>query len=220
MLGQFDFQVVWDSVPFLAEGMLVTLLLTGLALAGGILLGTVLALCRLSPVTALAFVGGAYVNFFRSMPLILVIFWFYFLVPIVVGRPVGGLYSVLIAFTLFEAAYYCEIIRAGIQSISKGQFAAATALGMTGRQSMQFVVLPQAFRAMVPVLLTQAIILFQDTSLVYVVGLRDFLVSADLVANRENRLIEMFVTVAVVYFVLCAAGSAAVAWLQKRMTFS
>ena len=218
MLGQFDFQVVWDSVPFLAEGMLVTLLLTGLALAGGILLGTVLALCRLSPVTALAFVGGAYVNFFRSMPLILVIFWFYFLVPIVVGRPVGGLYSVLIAFTLFEAAYYCEIIRAGIQSVSKGQFAAATALGMTGRQSMQFVVLPQAFRAMVPVLLTQAIILFQDTSLVYVVGLRDFLVSADLVANRENRLIEMFVTVAAVYFAMCAVGSVAVARLQRRLS--
>ena len=218
MFSQFDFQVVWQSVPFLADGMLVTLLLTFLALAGGLVLGTALALCRLSPFAPLSFAGGAYVNFFRSMPLILVIFWFYFLVPIVVGRPVGGFYSVLVAFALFEAAYYCEIIRAGIQSVSKGQFAAATALGLTSRQSMQYVVLPQAFKAMIPVLLTQAIILFQDTSLVYVVGLRDFLVSADLVANRENRLIEMFVTVAAVYFVMCAAGSAAVVWLQRRMS--
>ena len=217
MSGGFDFPVVWSSVPFLAEGMGVTLLLTLFALAGGIFLGTLLALCRLAAFRPLSFFGATYVNFFRSMPLILVIFWFYFLVPLVLGRPVGGFYSVLIAFMLFEAAYYCEIIRAGIQSISKGQFAAAIALGMTYRQGMQYVVLPQAFRAMVPVLLTQAIILFQDTSLVYVVGLRDFLVSADLIANRENRLIEMFVTVAVVYFAMCAAGSVGVAHLQRRM---
>ena len=216
MFGGFDTQVVIDSIPFLFQGMQVTLLLTVAAILGGILLGTLLALARLAPFAPLSFLAGGYVNFFRSMPLILVIFWFYFLVPIIVGRPVGGFYSVLIAFVLFEAAYYCEIIRAGIQSVRQGQVYAGQALGLTYRQNMRYIVLPQAFRNMVPILLTQAIILFQDTSLVYVVGVKDFLVSADLVANRENRIIEMFSTVALVYFVLCLSGSLGIKRLQKR----
>lgn len=216
MFNEFDWQVVINSVPHLWEGMQITLMLTVLAILGGILIGTVLALLRLSRFTILSFAAGSYVNFFRSMPLILVIFWFYFLVPIIVGRPVGGFYSVLIAFVLFEAAYYCEIIRAGIQSVRQGQVYAGQALGLTYRQNMRYVVLPQAFRNMVPILLTQGIILFQDTSLVYVVGVKDFLVSADLIANRENRLIEMFTVVASVYFVLCLAGSMFVKRLQRK----
>ena len=191
MSGSFDFDIVIRSIPTLWEGMLLTLLLTVLAIGGGILGGTFLALCRLSPFRWLSFVGGSYVNFFRSMPLILVIFWFYFLVPLIVGRPVGSFYSVLIAFVLFEAAYYCEIIRAGISSVGRGQVAAGQALGLTYRQNMRYIVLPQAFRNMIPVLLTQAIVLFQDTSLVYVVGLHDFLVNAEIVAHRDNRLIEI-----------------------------
>jgi len=216
MFTEFDWQVVFNSVPQLWKGMQITLMLTVLAIVGGIVLGTCLALLRLTPFKPLSFVAGSYVNFFRSMPLILVIFWFYFLVPIIVGRPVGGFYSVLIAFVLFEAAYYCEIIRAGIQSVRKDQAFAGQALGFTYRQNMHYVVLPQAFRNMVPILLTQAIILFQDTSLVYVVGVKDFLVSADLIANRENRLIEMFTVVAVVYFVLCLSGSMFVKKLQRK----
>jgi glutamate/aspartate transport system permease protein len=187
-----------------------------LAICGGILGGTLLALCRLSPFGWLSFTAGSYVNFFRSMPLILVIFWFYFLVPLLVGRPVGGFYSVLIAFILFEAAYYCEIIRAGISSVRHGQIYAGQALGLTYQQNMRYVVLPQAFRNMIPVLLTQAIILFQDTSLVYVVGLRDFLVAGDIIANRDNRLFEMYLTVAFVYFVLCLLGSLGVRRLQRN----
>ena len=193
-----------------------TLLLTVLAIIGGLALGTILALCRLAPIKWLSFFAGSYVNFFRSMPLILVIFWFYFLVPFIVGRPVGGFYSVLVAFIMFEAAYYCEIMRAGIQSVRQGQVYAGQALGLTYRQNMSYIVLPQAFRAMIPILLTQAIILFQDTSLVYVVGLRDFLVAADIVANRDNRLIEMFLTVALVYFVMCLAGQLGIRKIQKR----
>lgn len=216
MFGGFDYQVVIDHIPFLWEGMQVTFLLTFLAICGGILGGTILALCRLSPFGWLSFVSGSYVNFFRSMPLILVIFWFYFLVPLLVGRPVGGFYSVLIAFILFEAAYYCEIIRAGISSVRRGQIYAGQALGLTYRQNMRYVVLPQAFRNMIPVLLTQAIVLFQDTSLVYVVGLRDFLVAGDIIANRDNRLLEMYSTVAVVYFVLCLLGSLGVRRLQRN----
>jgi glutamate/aspartate transport system permease protein len=163
-----------------------------------------------------SFAAGSYVNFFRSMPLILVIFWFYFLVPVLVGRPIGGFHSVLIAFVMFEAAYYCEIIRAGIQSVSRGQIMAGSALGLTYAQSMKEIVLPQAFRNMIPVLLTQSIIMFQDTSLVYVVGLKDFLTSADIIANRDNRLVEMYTVVAVVYFVLCLSGSLLVRKLQRK----
>lgn len=216
MFAEFDWKVVIDSVPHLWDGMQITLMLTVLAILGGILIGTILALLRLSHFGPVSFIAGSYVNFFRSMPLILVIFWFYFLVPIIVGRPVGGFYSVLIAFVLFEAAYYCEIIRAGIQSVRKDQVYAGQALGLTYRQNMRYVVLPQAFRNMIPILLTQAIILFQDTSLVYVVGVKDFLVSADLVANRENRLIEMFTVVAAVYFILCLMGSMFVKKLQRK----
>ncbi len=218
MDGAFDFGVIIKNLPFLWEGLQVTFLLTALAIAGGITLGTLLALARLSPIKPLGFVAGAYVNLFRSLPLILVIFWFYFLVPLLLGRPVGSFYSVLIAFTLFEAAYYCEIIRAGISSVRRGQVSAGLALGFTPAQTMRIVVLPQAFRAMTPVLLTQAIILFQDTSLVYVVGLKDFLVSAELVANRDQRLVEMYVFVALVYFVFCLAGSLGVRRLQRRLS--
>lgn len=216
-MGDFDFAVIFDNMPFLLKGMQTTLLLTALAMFGGIVLGTLLALARISSIKTLSFVAASYINFFRSLPLILVIFWFYFLVPLVLGRPVGGFYSVLVAFTLFEAAYYAEIIRAGITSVRAGQFAAARALGLTYGQSMRFVVLPQAFRAMVPVLLTQGIILFQDTSLVYVVGLKDFLVSAELIANREQRLIEMFTFVAIVYLVISYSASQGVRLLQRRM---
>jgi glutamate/aspartate transport system permease protein len=215
MFGEFDTSVIFDNMHFLIEGMKLTLILTLIAI-GGLVLGTLLALARLAPFKPLSFIAGSYVNFFRSMPLILVIFWFYFLVPHIVGRPVGGFYSVLVAFVMFEAAYYCEIMRAGIQSVRKGQIYAGQALGLTYAQNMRYVVLPQAFRNMVPILMTQAIILFQDTSLVYVVGVKDFLVSADLVANRENRILEMFTTVALVYFVICLAGSLLVKRLQRK----
>ena len=216
MFRDFDFQVIFGNLDILWDGMLITLLLTAVAIVGGILFGTVLALMRLSKYMVLSLVAGRYVDAFRSTPLILVIFWFYFAVPIVIGRPIGGLYSVLIAFTLFEAAYYCEIIRAGIQSITRAQINAGLAVGLTQWQTMRSIVLPQAFRNMVPVLLTQAIVLFQDTSLVYVVGLKDFLTAADLIAVRDNRVVELYLTAAVVYFVLCIIASLWVRKLQRQ----
>ena len=216
MFDQFDTNVILENLHFLIAGMQLTLLLTVAAICGGLVLGTLLALARLSGFWILSLISSTYVNFFRSMPLILVIFWFYFLVPLILGQPVGGYYSVLIAFVLFEAAYYCEIIRAGIQSVRKGQVYAGQAVGLNYFQNMRYIVLPQAFRNMIPVLLTQAIILFQDTSLVYVVGVKDFLVSADLVANRENRIFEMFTTVACVYLIICLSGSILIRKLQRR----
>ena len=216
MDSAFDFDIVIQSIPYLAEGMWLTLQLTLLGIVGGIVLGTLLALARLAPFKLLSFVATTYVNFFRSMPLILVIFWFYFLVPLLLGQEVGAFVSVTIAFILFEAAYYCEIMRAGIQSVKKGQMAAGFALGLNYVQNMRYIVLPQAFRAMIPILLNQAIILFQDTSLVYVVGLGDFLVHADIVANRDNRLIEMYTTVAIVYFAFCLIGQLQIRRLQRK----
>ncbi len=212
----FDLDVVVSALPFLAEGLGLSLLLTLLAAGGGIVLAVFLALMRLSGYSALSLFSAAYVNFFRSMPLILVIFWFFFLVPLLIGRPVGGFYSALIAFTLFEAAYYSEIIRAGIQSVSRGQVWAGYATGLTYGQTMRHIVLPQAFRNMTPVLLTQGIVLFQDTSLVFVVSLRDFMTATTIVARNEGRLIEMYLFAAAVYFVICFGGSLYVRRLQRK----
>lgn len=226
MFSAFDFDVIQRALPYLWQGMMTTLWLTLLAMVGGIVLGTLLALMRLSSIKAISIPAGAYVNLLRATPLILVIFWFYFLVPIAVkhisgdsyAQGIGPFYSALIAFTLFEAAYYCEIIRAGIQSVPTGQVHAANALGLNYWQSTSRVVLPQAFRNMVPILLTQAIILFQDTSLVYVVGLTDFMGAASKVAQRDGRLVEMYLFAAVIYFILCFLASYIVRRLQLRIT--
>lgn len=219
---EFDWRPVVNGLPFLADGMWLSLRMLVTAVAGGIVLGTLLALMRLSSLRLLANIAGAYVNFFRSVPLVLVIFWFYFLVPLMLrgltdNPVVGPLYSALIAFTIFEAAYYCEIIRAGIQSIPRGQISAAYALGLSYRQAMQYVVLPQAFRNMVPLLLTQSIVLFQDISLVYVISLSDFLGAAAKIGQRDGRLVELYLFVAAVYFLLCSAASQLVRRLQRRL---
>jgi glutamate/aspartate transport system permease protein len=215
-MSDYDFGVILRALPFLWTGMQLTLLLTALATVGGIVLGTVLAMARLWAPPPLSQLAAGYVNLLRSIPLILVVFWFYFLVPLMLGQAVGAFPSALIAFTMFEAAYYCEIMRAGIQGVPRGQLAAAQATGLTYLEAMRYVVLPQAFRAMIPVLLTQSIILFQDTSLVYVVGLHDFLTAATVVAGRDNRVVELYSFVAVVYLVLCVTASLGVRRLQSR----
>ena len=224
MFTGFDFDVIQRSLPFLWQGMMFSLGLTLLAMVGGIILGTLLALMRLSPYKIISMPAGGYVNLLRATPLILVIFWFYFLLPIamkkITGNPyatgLGPFYSALITFTLFEAAYYCEIIRAGIQSVPRGQVSAAYALGLTYPQAMTQVVLPQAFRNMIPILLTQSIILFQDTSLVYVVGLTDFMGAAAKTAQRDGRLVEMYLFAALIYFIMCYGASHVVKHLQTR----
>lgn len=216
MLGGFDFAILWANAPFLWNGMLLTIELTALAVTGGLLFGVILAVLRISRVRPLAWLVEGYVNFLRSMPLILVIFWFYTLVPKLISRPVSGFYSVLIAFIMFEAAYYSEIVRAGISSVRRDQIAAAMALGLTNLQTMRYVILPQAVRNMVPVLLTQSIVMLQDTSLVYVVGLRDFLTSADIVASRDNRPTELYMFVALVFLVICFSASRLVNRLRRR----
>jgi glutamate/aspartate transport system permease protein len=223
----FDFDVIQRSWVYLfRDGMTFSLTLTALASVGGILFGTLLALMRLSSFRPLSMVAAGYVNLMRSLPLVLVIFWFFFLVPYIggwltgSGQPikVGAFSSALITFTMFEAAFYCEIMRAGIQSVSKGQTAAGYALGLNYRQTMSYIVLPQAVRNMLPVLLTQTIILFQDTSLVYVISSTDFLGAAVKVANRDGRLVEMYTFAALVYFVICFTASMYVRRLQARIS--
>src|SRR6185503_661028 len=200
MLGNLDLDVIWRSLRYLFfEGMRFTLMLTVLAALGGVVLGTLIAMMRLSDLPALPRIAAGYANLMRSLPLVLVIFWFYFLIPYVgqwitgASRPVaiGAFMSALVTFTLFEAAYFSEIMRAGIQSIPRGQAAAGYALGLTYGQVMAYVILPQAFRNMLPVLFTQTIILFQDTSLVYVLSITDFLGAASKIAQRDGRLVEM-----------------------------
>ncbi|MGK5078452.1 amino acid ABC transporter permease [Janthinobacterium sp. HLX7-2] len=226
MFGNFDFDVISRSWVYLFQtGMVFTLKLTALAMVGGIVLGTLLALMRLSGNRIVSGVASSYVNLIRSIPLVLVIFWFYFLVPYIAAwiigadEPVkvGAFSSALITFIMFEAAYYCEIMRSGIQSIPRGQVWAGQALGMNYAQTMASIVLPQAFRNMIPVLLTQTIVLFQDVSLVYVLSIPDFVGAASKIAQRDGRLVEMYVFVAVVYFVLCFALSFLVKRLQKRV---
>jgi glutamate/aspartate transport system permease protein len=222
----FDFEVIGSSLPYLfREGMTFTVTLTLLAMTGGIIFGTLLAMMRLSAFKALSMLAGAYVNLMRSVPLVLVIFWFFFLVPYIgawitgADRPVqvGAWLSAVVTFTMFEAAYYCEIMRAGIQSIPRGQVWAGYALGLNYWQAMGQIVLPQAFRNMLPVLLTQTIILFQDTSLVYVISATDFLGAASKIANRDYRLVEMYTFVAVVYFIISYSLSLLVKRLQDRI---
>lgn len=226
MFSNIDWDVIIRSLPYLFfDGMRFTVILTLMATTGGIVIGTLLALARLSNMPGLSHVAGAYVNLIRSMPLVLVIFWFFFLVPYIgqwltgASRPVqvGAFLSALVTFTLFEAAYFCEIMRAGIQSIPHGQIQAAQALGMPYWTAMGEIVLPQAFRNMMPVLLTQTIILFQDTSLVYVISVTDFLGAASKVAQRDGRLVEMYLFAAIVYFVISFAASYGVRYLQHRI---
>ena len=216
---QIDFSFYsWDLISnFVLKGLYFSLMLTAIATLGGVLFGTVLALMRLSGRKWLDLPATVYVNGMRSIPLVMVILWFFLLVPAVIGRPIGAELSAVITFIAFEAAYFSEIMRAGIQSIPRGQVFAGQALGMTYGQNMRLVVLPQAFRNMLPVLLTQTIILFQDTSLVYAIGAYDMLKGFEVAGKNYGRPIEAYLAAAVLYFVICYALSWAVKRLHQRI---
>ena len=208
----------WGVISsFVAKGFFFSIQLTLIAMIGGILLGTLLALMRLSSKPWLVWPAAFYVNTLRSIPLVVVILWFFLLIPMLTGRPLGAELSAVITFTLFEAAYYSEIMRAGIQSVPRGQVYAGYAVGMTYRLTMQLVVLPQAFRNMLPVLLTQTIILFQDTSLVYAIGAYDLLKGFEVAGKNFNRPVETYLVAAVVYFVICFSLSMMVRRLQAKI---
>ncbi|MBE0586426.1 amino acid ABC transporter permease [Hydrogenophaga sp. SL48] len=214
-----DFSFLDGSVlsSFVLKGLIFSVQLTLIAMVGGILLGTVLALMRLSGKKWLVIPAAFYVNTLRSIPLVMVILWFFLLIPLLIGQPMGAELSAMITFTVFEAAYFSEIMRAGIQSVPKGQVNAGYAVGMTYGQTMQLIVLPQAFRNMLPVLMTQTIILFQDTSLVYAIGAYDLLKGFEVAGKNFNRPVETYLVAAVVYFVICFSLSMLVRRLQKKI---
>jgi glutamate/aspartate transport system permease protein len=209
-LSFFDLEMLRK---FVLQGLIFSVQLTVVATLGGIVFGTLLALMRLSGQKALMWPAMVYVNGMRSIPLVMVILWFYLLIPFLIGKPIGAEISAVITFIVFEAAYFSEIMRAGIQSIPRGQVFAGQAMGMTYGQNMRLVVLPQAFRNMLPVLLTQTIILFQDTSLVYAIGAYDMLKGFTNAGKIYGRPEEAYLLAAVVYFVICYAMS----WLVKRL---
>lgn len=220
----FDWSSIPNALPFLWDGMKVSIQITATAVIVGIVWGTLLALMRLSPIKPLSWFAAGYVNLFRAVPLVMVLLWFFLIVPhlleSIFGFPRGSdmrMGSAMAGFALFEAAYYSEIMRAGIQSVPKGQMAAASALGMNYGQSMRLIVLPQAFRNMVPLLLTQGIILFQDTSLVYVSALADFFGAAYKVGDRDGRLVELLLFAGAVYFVICFTASRIVRRYQQKL---
>ena len=219
MIQGLDFSFfTWNIVSnFILKGLAFSVQLTLIAMVGGIAIGTLLALMRLSGKPWLVMPAAFYVNTLRSIPLVMVILWFFLLVPLLIGRPMGAELSAIVTFTIFEAAYYSEIMRAGIQSVPKGQVHAAYAVGMTYRQCMQLIVLPQALRNMLPVLLTQTIILFQDTSLVYAIGAYDLLKGFEVAGKNYNRPVETYLIAAVVYFVICFSLSMLVRQLQKKI---
>ncbi|WP_153101348.1 glutamate/aspartate ABC transporter permease GltK [Paraburkholderia hayleyella] len=223
-MHHFDWSGIPGALPTLWTGAVVTFKITLLAIVVGIVWGTVLAIFRLSPFKPLAWFAQIYVTVFRSIPLVMVLLWFFLIVPQVLQNVLDlspnldiRLASAMIAFSMFEAAYYSEIIRAGIQAVPRGQVHAASALGMNYAQAMRLVVLPQAFRAMVPLLLTQAIVLFQDTSLVYVISLADFFRTATNIGDRDGTHVEMILFAGACYFVVCVIASGLVKALQKKV---
>jgi glutamate/aspartate transport system permease protein len=223
----FDLSAIASVVPFLLSGLLFTLQITLVGVAGGIVFGSGLAVARLSDNRLLSASATAYINVMRSIPLIMVIFWVFFLVPWAIGwltnggRPVavGASLTIYVTFVLFEAAYYAEIVRAGFRSISAGQYAACEALGLSKLHAYIYILFPQAIRNVLPILLTQTIILFQDTSLVYVISATDLLGAATKIAQRDGRLVEMYLIVGVIYFLFCYAASQLVKRLQGRLAY-
>jgi len=222
-MSEYDWSSIIPTLPFLMQGMIITLKITVTAVVIGIVWGTLLAVMRLSSFKPVAWFAAAYVNVFRSVPLVMVLLWFYLVVPGFLQSVLGlspqrdiRLISAMVAFAMFEAAYYSEIIRAGILSVARGQSNAALALGMTKAQSMRLIILPQAFRAMVPLLLTQGIVLFQDTSLVYVISLADFFRTASTIGERDGTQVEMILFAGFVYFVISLSASLLVSYLKKR----
>jgi glutamate/aspartate transport system permease protein len=202
---------------YLQKGLIFSIQLTVIATVGGIVVGTVLALMRLSGKPLLVMPATIYVNTMRSIPLVMVILWFFLLIPLMIGKPLGVNLSAIITFIAFEAAFFSEIVRAGIQSISRGQVYAGQALGMSYAQNMRLVILPQAFRNMIPVFMTQTIILFQDTSLVYAIGAYDLLKGFEIAGKNFGRPIETYLLAAVTYFLICFTLSRIVRRIQQKV---
>ncbi|TCT08679.1 ABC transporter permease subunit [Paralcaligenes ureilyticus] len=220
---EIDWNIILESRALLFTGMWVTLKITAVAVVCGLAWGTVLAMCSIAKNRFLTIFAQSYVSLFRSIPLIMLLLWFFLIVPQVLKAIFDlspsvdiRLISAMVAFSLLEAAFFCEIMRAGIQSLPMGQFHAAKAVGMTPLQSMRYVILPQAFKAMLPIVLTQCIVIFQDTSLVYVIALGDFFRRATSIGERDGTIVQMLIFAGVVYWIICSLLTLIVKLVQQR----
>ena len=222
----FDWAVILANAKFLLLQGLIgigaygggTLRLAIPAILLGFCVGIVLGLARLASRPWIHYPAVIYIEVIRGIPLVMVIFWFWFLVPVLIGRAVPEYWVALTAFVIFEAAYIGEIIRAGIQSVPKGQNDAATASGLSYFQTMWSVILPQAIRNMIPSLVTQFIVLFKDTSLASIIGMMDLTKAAQTVSERDIRPFEMYLFIAVVYWAFTYSMSRFSRWLEVRMS--
>lgn len=208
------FKAVTNNIVFFLNGFTVTLELAILGIIGGIILGALLGLGRISKNKFVYYFVSVYINILRNIPLILVIFWFYFFMPIISGRSFTPFFSATISFIIFESAYFAEIFRSGYQSVRKDLVSAALSTGMKHTQIAHYILIPIAFKRMLPSLVTQAIVTFQDTSLAFVIGLREFVRSASIVDNIEVRSIEIYGFVAIVFFIFCLGGSKIAAYFE------
>ncbi|WP_262047734.1 amino acid ABC transporter permease [Bradyrhizobium sp. Bra78] len=223
-MNSLDFSIVLQAWPYLWSGLLFSLALTAVAFVVGMILGTCFALLQHFELPVIGKIVRGYIALIRSIPLILVLFWFFFLVPIVLGHlagngrpvPIGATWTAFITFGLFEAAYYSEIIRVGLRAVNRGQFEACQALALSTFETYRSVILPQVLRVASPIILSQTIILFQDTSLVYVLSLTDLLGAASKLAQLNGRLVEMYLVVVAVYLAISSAASQCVALLRRR----
>jgi glutamate/aspartate transport system permease protein len=211
-----DFSVISDNLGYMAGGLWLTFEIAIMAITGGLAWGIILGLGRLSPVRLIYYPASIYIHFFRGIPLILVIFWIYFLLPVFLGRSLGEMPAVVLSFILYEAAYFAEIVRAGIQAVPVGQKRAGLATGLRPWDLAAHVILPQALGKMVPALITHCVVIFQDTSLAYVIGLREFLRRVNLVDAREARSVELYLFAACVYFIICTLGTFLGHYLEHR----
>ena len=187
------------------------------AIALGFVLGIFIGLARLAPVWWIRIPATVYVELFRGVPLVMVIFWMWFILPQVLGLALPEYGIALTAFVVFEAAYFGEIVRAGVQSVPRGQVEAARAIGLTETQGMAYVILPQALRNMVPALVTQMIVLFKDTSLASIIGYVDLTKAAQIVNNREIKPFELYLFIAVVYWVCTYSMSRLARRMERRL---
>ena len=221
----FDFSVVWRNLDFLLlQGFLGfgnfvggTLRLAIPSIVLGFILGIFIGLARLSNRVWLRVPATLYVEFFRGVPLVMVIFWIWFIIPILLKTKIPEFGVALTAFVIFEAAYLGEIVRAGVQSVPRGQVEAATAVGLSSSRTMRHVVLPQALKNMIPSLVTQFIVLFKDTSLASIIGFMDLTKAAQVVNNREIRPFELYLFIAVVYWICKYSMSRYARSLEKRL---
>jgi glutamate/aspartate transport system permease protein len=211
-----DLSVILKNAPFMLGGLILSFQLAAITIIAVLILCIFLASARLSSISVCYYPATIYIHFFRGLPLILVIFWLYFLAPVILGTSVNEFTAAALAFVVFEAAYFAEIVRSGIQAVPFGQVMAAHSTGLSSLETARFVVIPQALRNMVPALVTQSVVVFQDTSLGYVIGLREFLRRVNLTDAREARSVELYLFAGLVYFSICSVGSLASQRLEKR----